>query len=68
LIVAYKKWGSEEAVKNEPIAELLRLYVDFHEKAETEPELEEEARAWFKSWKKAIRKPQNYGSGSGQSR
>jgi arginyl-tRNA synthetase len=48
LIVAYKKWGSEEAVKNEPIAELLRLYVDFHEKAETEPELEEEARAWFK--------------------
>lgn len=48
LIVAYKKWGSEEKVKADPIAELLRLYVDFHEKAETEPELNDEARAWFK--------------------
>lgn len=48
LIVAYKKWGSEAAVKNEPISELLRLYVDFHEQAETQPELEDEARAWFK--------------------
>lgn len=48
LIVAYKKWGTEEAVKAEPINGLLRLYVQFHEVAETEPELNEEARAWFK--------------------
>lgn len=48
LIVAYKKWGTEEAFKAEPINELLRLYVQFHEVAETEPELNEEARAWFK--------------------
>lgn len=48
LIVAYKKWGSEEAVKNAPINELLRLYVHFHEEAETQPELDDEARAWFK--------------------
>lgn len=48
LIVAYKLWGSQEAVEKDPIAELLRLYVDFHEKAETQPELEDEARAWFK--------------------
>lgn len=48
LITAYKKWGSEAAVKNEPISELLRLYVKFHEEAETQPELEDEARAWFK--------------------
>ncbi|MBA1326161.1 arginine--tRNA ligase [Enterococcus faecium] len=48
LIVAYKKWGTEEAVKAEPINELLRLYVQLHEVAETEPELNEEARAWFK--------------------
>ena len=27
---------------------MLRLYVQFHEVAETEPELNEEARAWFK--------------------
>lgn len=48
LIVAYKKWGSEEAVKQSPIQELLRLYVDFHEQAETEPELNDEARLAFK--------------------
>lgn len=48
LIVAYKKWGSEEAVKSEPINELLRLYVQFHEEVETQPELDDEARAWFK--------------------
>lgn len=48
LIVAYKLWGSEEKVKAEPINELLRLYVKFHEVAETQPELDDEARAWFK--------------------
>ena len=27
----------------------LRLYVQFHEEAEENPELEDEARAWFKN-------------------
>lgn len=48
LIVAYKKWGDVEKVKQDPIAELLKLYVQFHEVAEEQPELEDEARAWFK--------------------
>ena len=48
LIVGYKKWGSEEAVIENPIKELLRLYVEFHEKAETDPSLEDEGRSWFK--------------------
>ena len=48
LIVAYKLWGTKEAVEQDPIAELLRLYVDFHEKAEEQPDLEDQARAWFK--------------------
>lgn len=48
LIVGYKKWGSEEAVKAQPINELLRLYVAFHEEAEKDASLEDEARAWFK--------------------
>ncbi len=48
LIVAYQKWGNEEAVKEAPIKELLRLYVDFHEEAEKHSELEDEARFWFK--------------------
>ncbi|NWO01148.1 arginine--tRNA ligase [Tetragenococcus halophilus] len=48
LIVAYKKWGIEEKVRNNPIEELLNLYVEFHEKAEEEPALEEEGRAAFR--------------------
>ena len=48
LIVAYKKWGDVEKIEQNPIAELLKLYVHFHEVAEEQPELEDEARAWFK--------------------
>ena len=48
LIVAYKNWGTEEEVRNNPIGELLRLYVEFHEKAEEDPSLEEEGRAAFR--------------------
>ncbi|MFT4414824.1 arginine--tRNA ligase [Fredinandcohnia humi] len=48
LIVAYKLWGDEETVRNNPIAELLQLYVRFHSEAENNPELEDEARMWFK--------------------
>ena len=48
LIVAYKKWGSEEAVRKNPIQELLSLYVRFHNEAEEDKSLEDEARQWFK--------------------
>lgn len=48
LIVAYKLWGHEEEVKQQPIKELLNLYVRFHEEALDSPQLEDEARAWFK--------------------
>lgn len=48
LISAYKHWGDEEKVKQNPIKELLALYVKFHEVAETNPSLEDEGRAWFK--------------------
>lgn len=48
LMVAYHKWGSEEAVKSAPIQELLRLYVMFHEEAEKDPALDDEGRTWFK--------------------
>ena len=47
LIVAFKLWGSNEAVEANPIPELLKLYVKFHEEAEQKPEMEDEARAWF---------------------
>ena len=47
LIVAYKKWGSREAVEKDGITELLRIYVKFHDEAEKDPSLDDEARAWF---------------------
>lgn len=47
LIVAYKAWGSKEAVEKDGIAELMKLYVKFHEEADKNPELVDEARAWF---------------------
>lgn len=48
LIYAYKTWGSEEAVKADPIATLLRYYVEFHEKAKDDDKLNDAGRAWFK--------------------
>jgi len=48
LIVAYKRWADEEALEREPIRELLRIYVKFHEEAEKNPELEEEAREAYR--------------------
>lgn len=47
LIVAYKNWGTKEAVEKDGVAELMRLYVKFHEEADKNPELVDEARAWF---------------------
>jgi arginyl-tRNA synthetase len=47
LIVAYKLWGSKDRIENNGINELTKIYVKFHEEAENNPELEDEARAWF---------------------
>ncbi|WP_374285900.1 arginine--tRNA ligase [Lactococcus sp.] len=48
LITAYKLWGDEAAVKAHPIDELLKLYVRINAEAEEKPELDEEARNWFR--------------------
>ena len=48
LIVAYKKWGSEEAVRAHPIDELLKIYVRINAETKNHPELDEEAREWFR--------------------
>lgn len=48
LISAYKRWGDEEVIDKDPINELLKIYVKFHEEAEKDPSLEEEGRMYFK--------------------
>ena len=47
LIVAYKLWGNKEAVEKDDIKELSRIYVKFHEEAEKNPSLNDEARSWL---------------------
>ncbi|AOZ94310.1 arginine--tRNA ligase [Paenibacillus crassostreae] len=47
-ITAYKRWGNDAALKENPIQESLRLYVKFHEEAEEDQSLDPEARNWFR--------------------
>ncbi len=47
LIVAYQKWGDKDAVTADPITELFKLYVKFHEAAEHDEKLNEEGRHAF---------------------
>ncbi|WLD95308.1 arginine--tRNA ligase [Alkalihalobacillus sp. AL-G] len=48
LMTAYHKWGDESLVKENPIKELNKLYVRFHEEAKTDETLNDEGRSWFK--------------------
>ena len=48
LISAYKRWGDRDVIAADPINELLKIYVKFHAEAKEHPELEDEARHYFK--------------------
>ena len=48
MIVAYQKWGDLNKIKEDPINELTALYVRFHNEAENDPSLEDEAREAFR--------------------
>ena len=48
LIVAYRKWGNKELIEEGGIDKLVELYVKFHEAAEADPSLNDEARAEFR--------------------
>ncbi|GAX07695.1 arginyl-tRNA synthetase [Secundilactobacillus silagincola] len=48
LITAYLKWGNEEDVKKDPITNLVKYYVKFHKEDVEHPELDDEAREWFR--------------------
>lgn len=47
LIVAYKKYANQKELKADPIGHLVDIYIRFHEEAQKNPKLEEEARVWF---------------------
>lgn len=47
-IVAFKRWGNKEYIEEKGCDGLVELYVKFHEEAEKDPSLNDEARAEFK--------------------
>ncbi len=52
LIAAYKKWGNVKKFKQNPVKEMLNLYVRFSHLAENDEDLKEEARKEFKKLEK----------------
>lgn len=48
LIEGYTLWGNEEAFEEDPIKELLRVYVKFHKEADEDPSLVDRGRERFK--------------------
>ncbi|MBW6462980.1 MAG: arginine--tRNA ligase [Bacillota bacterium] len=48
LIVAFELWGEEEKLEADPVDYLYKLYVRFHQEAEKDANLDDEARSWFK--------------------
>ena len=46
LLTAYLKWGNKEEIEKTGIEGLTQLYVRFHDEAEKDPSLNEEAREW----------------------
>jgi arginyl-tRNA synthetase len=48
MIVAYQKWGKKEDVQKNPIEEMQKLYVKFHDEEKNDDTLEQQARDVFK--------------------
>ncbi|MEA5003357.1 MAG: arginine--tRNA ligase, partial [Christensenella sp.] len=48
LIAAYKMWGDDDEINRDSVSAMLKLYVRFHEEAEKDEALNEQARAWFR--------------------
>jgi arginyl-tRNA synthetase len=49
MIVAYQKWGNKEDLEKNPIAEMQKLYVKFHDEEKVDDTLEQQARDVFKA-------------------
>jgi arginyl-tRNA synthetase len=48
LMVAYRQWGDETRLVQEGIDYLVKIYIEFGNRAKEDPSLDDEARAWFK--------------------
>lgn len=52
MIEAYKLWGNDEAINQNPIKELLKLYIRYNEEADKDPALLDRAREAFEKLEK----------------
>ena len=48
MIEAYKLWGDDDIIEKNPIPELVKLYVRINQEAETNKELLDNSREWFR--------------------
>lgn len=48
LAVGYGKYGNEEALQKDPIKHLFEVYVNINKDMQSQPEIEDEARSYFK--------------------
>lgn len=48
MIEAYKRWGDDDIIEKNPIPELVKLYVRINQEAETNKELLDNSREWFR--------------------
>ncbi|MFI3129298.1 MAG: arginine--tRNA ligase [Bacillota bacterium] len=48
MISAYRRWGDKELIEKGGVDELVKIYVKFHQEAEFDDELNDEARGYFK--------------------
>lgn len=60
LIVAFKRWGDEAGLLADPVNYLFQLYVKFHQLADEDQGLEDEARLWFKKLEQGDREAFDY--------
>ena len=52
IIYAFQTFGDRAAVERDPINELVKLYVEYHERAKDHPEMDDAARAIFAALEK----------------
>ncbi|MBI4836255.1 MAG: arginine--tRNA ligase [Candidatus Abawacabacteria bacterium] len=59
LIVAYRLWGNKEVIEQDPINELVKLYVRFHEEEDKDTTLTDKAREEFAKLEKGDEESKN---------
>lgn len=55
LITGYERWIDKDKLVESPIEELNRIYVKFHEEADIDPSLNDEARMHFKNLEDGVK-------------